>query len=41
MERPDVVHEEINDLFAVDMDMNAAIKLIQRNERGRQGIARI
>lgn len=38
---PDVVEEKVHDIFAIDMDIDIAIRVIQNNERGRQGIARI
>jgi hypothetical protein len=31
----------VHDIFAIDMDIDTAIRYIQRSERGRQGIARI
>lgn len=39
--KPDVVHESVYDTFSIDMDIDYAIRIIQSNERGRQGIARI
>lgn len=41
MEEPDTMVEVVHDIFAIDMDLDVAIRLIQSNERGRQGIARI
>ena len=43
MEEPDTMVEVVHDIFATyqDMDLDVAIRLIQSNERGRQGIARI
>ena len=33
--------KNVHDIFAIDMDIDTAIRYIQRSERGRQGIARI
>lgn len=41
METPDFMDEKVHDIFAIDMDIDIAIRVIQNNERGRQGIARI
>jgi len=41
MEEPDEMVEVVHDIFSIDMDLDVAIRLIQSNERGRQGIARI
>jgi hypothetical protein len=38
---PDIVEEKVHDIFAIDMDIDIAIRVIQNNERGRQGISRI
>lgn len=41
MDEPDTMEERVHDIYAIDMDMDVAIRLIQSNERGRQGIHRI
>lgn len=41
MEEPDEMVEVVHDIFAMDLDLDVAIRLIQSNERGRQGIDRI
>jgi len=41
MEEPDEMVEVVHDIFSIDMDLDVAIRLIQSNERGRQGIDRI
>ena len=33
--------EVVHDIYAIDMDIDIVIRVIQNNERGRQGIARI
>lgn len=33
--------EVVHDIYAIDMDIDIAIRVIQNNERGRQGISRI
>lgn len=38
---PDEVHEVVHDIYTIDMDIDIALRVIQNNERGRQGIARI
>ena len=39
---PDFVDEKVHDIFAIDnIDIDIAIRVIQNNERGRQGISRI
>ena len=38
---PDEMAEVVHDIYAIDMDIDIAIRVIQNNERGRQGIARI
>jgi hypothetical protein len=41
MEAPDVFHEHVHDVFTIDMTADIALKVIQTNERGRQGVARV
>lgn len=41
MKEPDFIEEKVHDIFAIDMDIDIAIRVIQNNERGRQGIDRI
>jgi hypothetical protein len=41
MDEPDIVPEKVHDMFEIDMDIDIAIRIIQNNERGRQGIYRI
>lgn len=41
MDEPDIVAEKVHDMFEIDMDIDIAIRIIQNNERGRQGIYRI
>jgi len=41
MDEPDEMSEVVHDIYAIDMDIDIAIRVIQNNERGRQGIHRI
>ena len=35
MKEPDYIEEKVHDIFAIDMDIDIAIRVIQNNERGR------
>ena len=34
-EEPDEISEVVHDIYAIDMDIDIAIRVIQNNERGR------
>jgi len=35
MEEPDEMGEIVHDIYAIDMELDIAIRVIQNNERGR------
>jgi hypothetical protein len=41
MDNPDVFDEHVHDVFTIDMTADYAIRVIQTNERGRQGVHRV
>lgn len=41
MENPDVIDEHVHDVFTIEMTADYALRTIQTNERGRQGVNRV
>ena len=41
VDKPDVFEEHVHDVFTIDMTADYAIRVLQTNERGRQGVGRV